>query len=288
MRVRVPWWTLSSSLLPYNVHTQLLRQSQQELRSEATPAMERQEEDRGRGRTPSPDTSYSAVTGQQVLPPRWVFAPSLEQMAAAAQGHEHPPPDCTVQAAPRPIDPRFGRRPLTEASSSSSVALRESSITASAGAAPDASASGGTARRRRPRRKRKCALLLATQLRKLQDQDPDSVLVVRKIGPLGFNSAEILNAYFSQFGVVQEILLGSAHEREPSAAKMRLRPAGLAFVVMQTSESARSILASGLQHEVSGCRIVVNHFEKREEYEVHDDDQEAADDSEEEDTAILD
>jgi hypothetical protein len=115
---------------------------------------------------------------------------------------------------------------------------------------------------RRP--KRRAALLIATQLNELQSDNPDKLLVVKKINRLGFGSAEILKTHFEKFGPVEKVRLSNAHTKEPGASqRVRLRPSGIAFVLFKSTEAAAQVLAEGDTQLIHGLKVYVRGFERR-------------------------
>lgn len=90
---------------------------------------------------------------------------------------------------------------------------------------------------------------LRTDLEKIKMHTPGCALLVRKIKPLGFESAEHLRTYFEQFGKVAEVLVSHCITK-PSAkrANGRVRPAALGFVVMASPEDADKVFVQGEQH----------------------------------------
>jgi hypothetical protein len=117
---------------------------------------------------------------------------------------------------------------------------------------------------RRRRMKRHAVLLIATQLSELQSEDPDKVIIVRKINRLGFESADILTEHFSQFGHVNKVLLSNAHNKMSDAShQVRLRPSGIGFLVFDTPEAAARVLAEGQTQIINGVEVVVRAFERR-------------------------
>mmetsp|Transcript_75552 Transcript_75552/g.179499 ORF Transcript_75552/g.179499 Transcript_75552/m.179499 type:complete len:268 (+) Transcript_75552:117-920(+) len=114
------------------------------------------------------------------------------------------------------------------------------------------------------RRQRHSKLQIATSLRELQDEDPDCVLVVRRIGKLGFNSLEYVHEHFEQFGRVMKVLGSNRHERDPSdEASVRLRPSGIAFVLMERAADAAQALSHGTEHLIHNHPAQVRQFQQR-------------------------
>jgi len=128
-----------------------------------------------------------------------------------------------------------------------------------AGAAEDAADEGGSRRQRR--RRRRNLLQVATQLRKLDQLDPQRVVRVRKISRLGLGSSELLGEHFERWGPVEQVLLSGLEERQ-SGPQQRLRPSGFGFVVMASADAARRALSEPAQ-QVGGVWVEVHGFERR-------------------------
>jgi hypothetical protein len=117
---------------------------------------------------------------------------------------------------------------------------------------------------RKRRTKRHATLLIATQLSELQSEDPDKIIIVRKINRLGFDSAEILKKHFTQFGLVEKVRLSNSHTKEPGKSfQIRLRPSGIGFVVFENAEAAAKVLMQGETHMINGAEVRVRGFERR-------------------------
>jgi len=96
----------------------------------------------------------------------------------------------------------------------------------------------------------------------LRHAQPETVLIVRKIKKLGFESPEMLKQHFAQYGRVSEILV--AHSHVKATAKRpngRVRPAALGFVIMGSAEGAQKAFEAGVTQMVSGCPIELGPFE---------------------------
>jgi hypothetical protein len=110
---------------------------------------------------------------------------------------------------------------------------------------------------------------LGLQLEKLQEEDPDRILIARKISGMGFDSVDLLTAHYSKFGSVFKVLV--AHSKvKPFQAKggqARIRPGSLGFVVMGSTESVQAILDVGKEQVVAGHRIWVEPFERAAKYQ---------------------
>jgi len=122
-----------------------------------------------------------------------------------------------------------------------------------------------------PEGKKESLQTLRMHLQALLKVDCKRVLIARKINKLGFASDSVLHAHYSAYGEVERVLV--AHSRvkasttrntqSAGAENSRLRPSGLAFVVMCNAESAQLILAQGSQQLVNGSVITVHQFERR-------------------------
>jgi hypothetical protein len=112
---------------------------------------------------------------------------------------------------------------------------------------------------------------MKTQLQALQLEDPGSVFIARRINKLGFSSAEQLRSYFSRYGEVKGVYVSHSrvrcvrpmgrHVPEPES-HWRLRAAALGFVVMESPEATRGILADS-EHVIHNCMIKVYAFHRR-------------------------
>merc|ERR1719161_1315682 len=87
---------------------------------------------------------------------------------------------------------------------------------------------------------------LRQDLELLRQRQPECVIIVRKIKKLGFESPQILDEYFSQFGEVSELLVAHSHVK-PTAKRPngRVRSAALGFVVMESGEAAEKAFKAG-------------------------------------------
>lgn len=117
--------------------------------------------------------------------------------------------------------------------------------------------------RRRQRGSRRQALRVASQLTKLDDEDPQRVITVRKIAPLGFGAAEILREHFETFGDVEEVLLSGVHSREHAEKLERIRPSGFGFVIMRHAEGAAAALEAGTPQAIGKAQVLVQAFHRR-------------------------
>jgi hypothetical protein len=122
----------------------------------------------------------------------------------------------------------------------------------------------------RKQRSRRCQLLLGSILNELQDEDADCIIFARRIQRLGFNSETILRNHYDQYGKVEKVLLSNAHDHaqctdNPGNPRhvVRLRPSGLALILMADRESAAAIIAAGPVQRVEGVDVQVRRFERR-------------------------
>jgi len=130
--------------------------------------------------------------------------------------------------------------------------------------------------RRHVRRRKRRSVLRHAYLDELEHEDPNKVLIVRKITRMGFDSSRILKEHYSSIGAVSKVLLSNQHERQSDLPlQVRLRPSGIAFLVFETAESAARALAQGATQTVAGVEVSVCAFEKR----LSDEDEDAGEDS---------
>jgi hypothetical protein len=102
---------------------------------------------------------------------------------------------------------------------------------------------------------------LRQDLELLRQRPPERVVIVRKIKKLGFESPQILDQYFSQYGEVKELLVAHSHVK-PTAKRPngRVRPAALGFVVMATEEGVQNAFKAGTEQMLHGCSIELAPF----------------------------
>jgi hypothetical protein len=109
---------------------------------------------------------------------------------------------------------------------------------------------------------------LRSNLNKLSQFDPACIFLVRKINRLGLNSVDFLKEYFSKFGAVDTVMVSHSIEKPtPGRRKPRVRPAGLAFIVMGKADEVASILRFGSEHVVNGVSICASTYEHHQQPE---------------------
>merc|ERR1719281_1407500 len=103
---------------------------------------------------------------------------------------------------------------------------------------------------------------LRQDLELLRQRPPEHVIIVRKIKQLGFESPQLLEQYFSQYGEVKELLVAHSHVK-PTAKRPngRTRPAALGFVVMASAEAAQKVFLAGTDQMIGGFDIELAPFE---------------------------
>jgi len=113
-------------------------------------------------------------------------------------------------------------------------------------------------------RRRHVQLKLAARLEELESENASCVVAVRRINKLGFESSAILSQHYSSFGIVKKVLVSNAHTGGAGAPfRIRLRPSGLGYVVMQRREDAAAVLAAGEVQHVNSIPIEVRAFQSR-------------------------
>jgi len=103
---------------------------------------------------------------------------------------------------------------------------------------------------------------LRTHLEALAHEDPNRILIVRRINRLGFDSPTYLEKKFSEFGAVTRVFV--AHSRVKRSEKQpvaRVRPAGVGFVLMESPEVALAIASSGQQLMINDVEVQVKLYE---------------------------
>lgn len=109
------------------------------------------------------------------------------------------------------------------------------------------------------------AMTLSMSLQLLSKEDPDTLFIVRRINKLGFKAARKLKTHFSAYGQVLRVLVAHSTVKfgDSQQHQWRRRPSSLGFIHMSLTESVRRVLASGTEHEVDGCLIRVQRFERQ-------------------------
>lgn len=99
---------------------------------------------------------------------------------------------------------------------------------------------------------------LRADLEKVKEYTPGSVLIVRKIKALGFESPAMLRTHFSQYGTIADVLVAHSSSK-PSAKRLngRTRPAALGFVVMGSTEEAEVALAAGMNQGIKSTDVEI-------------------------------
>jgi hypothetical protein len=115
---------------------------------------------------------------------------------------------------------------------------------------------------------------LREDLELLRTRQPENVIIVRKIKKLGFESPQLIDAHFSQYGEVKELLVAHSHIK-PTAKRPngRVRPAALGFVVMANEVAAQNAFKAGADQMINGIRIELASFESVESHYADDDEQ---------------
>jgi len=102
---------------------------------------------------------------------------------------------------------------------------------------------------------------LRQDLELLRQRQPENVIIVRKIKKLGFESPQMLDDHFSQYGEVKELLVAHSHVK-PSAKRPngRVRPAALGFIVMADAEAAQKAFKAGTDQMICGTSVELAPF----------------------------
>jgi len=96
-------------------------------------------------------------------------------------------------------------------------------------------------------------------LRSLGQEDPNRVILVRGVTSLGWTCTEALTLHFSGFGPVMKVLTTQSRKMvRPGTC--RIRPGGIAFVVMEDARSVQRILQAGQQQTVASKSISVQPY----------------------------
>jgi hypothetical protein len=115
---------------------------------------------------------------------------------------------------------------------------------------------------------------LRQDLELLRQRQAENVIIVRKIKRLGFESPQLLDEHFSQYGEVNELLVAHSHVK-PTAKRPngRVRPAALGFVVMANEEAAQNAFKAGADQMICGHFIELAPFESFDCYYADEDEQ---------------
>lgn len=89
---------------------------------------------------------------------------------------------------------------------------------------------------------------LRCNLEVLHELDCNRIVIVRKINRLGFESAQVLEHFFTKYGKVDRVLVSHSHAK---SRNLRFRPSGLGFLVMTTAEEVQAVLADGPEIHVT-------------------------------------
>jgi hypothetical protein len=120
-------------------------------------------------------------------------------------------------------------------------------------------------------RKRMCILRIATHLNELEGEDPNKVLILRRINRLGFDSETILKGHYERYGPICKVLLSNSHAKKPDTGfPVRLRPSGIGYLVFEHAESAAKALEAGETQFVAFAEIRVRAFEGRRRKDSND------------------
>jgi len=115
-----------------------------------------------------------------------------------------------------------------------------------------------------------------SNMKKMTKYQTEQIFLVRKIGKLGFNSARFLELHFKQFGKVEEVLVSHSIDKNNQCGdKPRVRPAGVAFVVMGTVQQVRAAMDAGAVQTIHGVDVTLAKYERQQTF---DDDQAEAED----------
>lgn len=107
---------------------------------------------------------------------------------------------------------------------------------------------------------------LSSSLQAICDEDPDTLFIVRRINKLGFKACRTLKHHFSAYGLVVRALAAHSTVRQhgdQAQSHARRRPSSLGFVQMASAQAVQEILALGSEHEIDGCTILVQKFERQ-------------------------
>jgi hypothetical protein len=118
---------------------------------------------------------------------------------------------------------------------------------------------------------------LRQDLEMLRQAQPETVIIVRRIKKLGFESPQMLRQHFAQYGRVSEILVAHSHVKPtPKRPNGRVRPAALGFAIMGSPEAAQKAFKAGAVQNIGGNPIELGSFES---FDNHYNEEGAADES---------
>jgi len=113
---------------------------------------------------------------------------------------------------------------------------------------------------------------LRQDLELLRQRQPECVIIVRKIKKLGFESPQILDDHFSQYGEVKELLVAHSHVKPTSKRPNgRVRPAALGFVVMATPEGTHNAFKGGTNQIIGDVSVELAPFESFDSHYAEED-----------------
>jgi hypothetical protein len=102
---------------------------------------------------------------------------------------------------------------------------------------------------------------MKAQLQALRGEDLRAVFIARQINKIGFSSAEVLRAHFTQYGPVKDVLVAHSRVKDfRQTGHSRVRPAGLGFIVMEKAADTAKIMTDGPEHVVRGVTVRVQEF----------------------------
>lgn len=101
------------------------------------------------------------------------------------------------------------------------------------------------------------------QLQALQREDPQTVLIARRIHTLGFHSAQKLEDYFCQFGSLKTVLVPHSRVKASLGRRARARTGNIGFIVFHSVHSAQIVLSLGDTQEISESLVTISPFQHR-------------------------
>jgi hypothetical protein len=112
--------------------------------------------------------------------------------------------------------------------------------------------------------RRRAPQTLSSSLRLLENENPDCLIIVRRIGKLGFKAARSLKKHYSAYGHVTKVLLAHSTARQycDSQFTVKRRPSNLGFIQMATADGAQKVLAAGAVQDIEGVSVSVQRFER--------------------------